>query len=82
MDPRSDGGLPTPPRAPEARSVKWEKGWTESEFIAAVVKAGGLERGSVVELAYVHGDGCPKPEGGPCRCDPEVSATIAALGAA
>ena len=39
-------------------------------------KAGGLEPGAVVVLDYLHADGCPKPEGGICRCYPDVVATI------
>jgi hypothetical protein len=60
----------------DVRVVKWAKGWTEGEFMAAVVRAGGLERGSVVELEYAHDEDCPKPTGGICRCDPDVVATI------
>ena len=60
------------------RVVRWEAGWSQSEFLAAVMKARGLAPGAVVNLAYRHKDGCPKPDGGPCRCDPEVSASIQA----
>jgi hypothetical protein len=58
------------------RVVKWAAGMTEGEFLSAVVRAGGLEPGSVVELDYLHAGGCPKPEGGICRCSPDVVATI------
>jgi len=68
----------------ETRVVKWEPGWTEGRFMAAVEAAGGLERGALVVLEYGHDDGCPKLSGGTCRCDPDVMATIrpAARGAA
>lgn len=60
----------------DARVVKWEKGWTEQDFMSAVVKAGGLERGALLLLDYGHDDRCPKLVGGICRCDPDVVATI------
>ena len=57
--------------------VKWRSGWTDSEFMAAVMAAGGLERGSVVVLEYAHDATCPRVcLGGACRCDPDVTATI------
>jgi hypothetical protein len=46
------------------------------------LRAGGLEPGALVELDYRHEEGCSKPSGGPCRCDPEVTATITLAGAA
>lgn len=58
------------------RVVKWEKGWTERDFMSAVMKAGGLGRGAVLLLDYGHDDWCPKLVGGICRCDPEMVATI------
>ena len=64
------------------RVVKWKQGWTEGEFLAAVVRAGGLESGSVVAMDYLHDAECPKPTGGVCRCDAAVQATILIAGAA
>jgi hypothetical protein len=58
------------------RVVKWERGWGRSEFLAAVVEAGGLAPGAVVDMEYRHDNGCPKLAGAACRCDPEVTATI------
>jgi hypothetical protein len=68
----------------ETRVVKWLAGWTEQDFATALVKAGGLERGALVLLDYGHDDWCPKLDGGACRCDPDVVATVrpAARGAA
>lgn len=64
----------------DARVVKWEPGWTEGRFMAAVEAAGGMEPGSAVELAYRHEGGCPKPSGGACRCAPDVVAAIVRAG--
>lgn len=58
------------------RVVRWQAGWNEGDFLGAIIKAGGLESGSLVTLDYRHDDECPKLVGGPCRCDPEVTATI------
>lgn len=64
----------------DVKVVRWEPGWKQGDFLGAVLKAGGLAPGAVVELAYRHEDGCPKPSGGACRCDPEVTATIVPAG--
>ncbi len=60
----------------DAKIVRWRDGWTRGEFVAAVVKAGGFAPGAVMDVQYRHDPGCPKLVGGPCRCDPEVTATI------
>ena len=60
----------------DQRVVKWLPGWTEQDFMAAVVTAGGLAPGTVVELDYAHDGDCPRLAGGACRCAPDVTATI------
>ena len=58
------------------RVVKWKKGWTPGQFLAAVEAAGGLARGAVTSVEYQHDSDCPKLGGRACRCDPDVVATI------
>ena len=65
------------------RTVKWNKGMTNADFIRAVVSAGGLTPGKVTHLVYAHDVDCPKGDAmggrGECNCDPDVSATVGGL---
>ena len=65
----------------ETRVVKWGKEMAGGDFLAAVLRAGGLSPGAVVTVEYLHDEDCPRLAGRACRCDPEVVATILLAGA-
>lgn len=66
----------------EVKVVGWRAGWKQGDFVAAVLKAGGFAPGVAVQLDYQHEPDCPRLGGGPCRCDPQVTATIHPAGGA
>lgn len=44
----------------------------ESDLARELGGPDGKPRAGVFMLTYVHDADCPKPQGGPCSCDPEV----------
>jgi hypothetical protein len=58
------------------RRLSFAAGTSEATITAAVEAAGGFVPGSIVQLDVLHDDGCPKLDGGACRCEPSHQVEI------
>lgn len=50
----------------------------KSDYLSRLLQAhaqGAFQPGTVTVINVVHDDGCKRPAGGPCTCNPDMTAT-------